>query len=79
VTFSALSLPPLLILPSDLNAASGVPTSPASPDVRAKRTNPLVDLIDSEKLYVDQLTGVIRVGDPSRHLIEAVSCASAHG
>jgi hypothetical protein len=54
--------------PLDPNAGSGTPTSPASSDIRAKRTNPLVDLIDTEKLYVDQLTGIIRVGYPSRPL-----------
>jgi hypothetical protein len=51
-------------LPLDLNPGSGTPNSPASPaspDPRAKRTNPLVDLIDTEKLYVEQLTGIIRV------------------
>ncbi|KAI0321365.1 Dbl homology domain-containing protein [Amylostereum chailletii] len=38
-------------------------TSPASssfPDGRAKKLNPLVDLIESEKVYVDQLSGIIR-------------------
>ena len=49
--------------PLDLNPGSGTPSpaSPASPDPRARRTNPLVDLMETEKLYVDQLTGVIRV------------------
>ena len=58
----------LCLLPLDLNPGSGTPSpaSPASPDPRARRTNPLVDLIDTEKLYVDQLTGIIRVGFPSR-------------
>lgn len=56
-------------LPLDLNPGSGTgtpnsPASPASPDPRAKRTNPLVDLIDTEKLYVEQLTGIIRVRYP---------------
>src|SRR6266849_547872 len=68
--------------PLDLNTGSGTPTTPASPDIRAKRTNPLVDLIDTEKLYVDQLTGVIRVGYPSHHgpslapllLVDTESC-----
>jgi len=60
-------------LPSDLHAGSGTPTSPASSDMRAKRTNPLVDLIDTEKLYVEQLTGIIRVSFPSRQFIGAVS------
>lgn len=39
----------------------------------AKRTNPLVDLIETEKLYVDQLTGVIRVRNPSATSTGAVS------
>ena len=32
-----------------------------------------MDLIDTEKLYVDQLTGIIRVGIPSRHLMDQCS------
>jgi hypothetical protein len=70
-------------LPLDLNPHSGSvtpssPASPASPDPRARRTNPLVDLIDTEKLYVEQLTGVIRVGFPFRRLAAAVPRASAY-
>ena len=63
-------------LPSDLNSGSGTPNtpaSPASPDPRARRTNPLVDLIDTEKLYVDQLTGVIRVRFHFRSVTGAIS------
>jgi len=52
------------ILHLDLNSLPGTPTSPPSPDARAKRPNLLVDLIETEKLYVDQMAGVIRV----RHL-----------
>lgn len=63
------------LLPPDLNAGSGIPTSPASPDIRAKRTNPLVDLIDTEKLYVDQLTGIIRVRFLSRATLWGPSLA----
>ena len=39
------------------------PTSPASPTVpnKSKRANPLTDLVDSEKIFVEQLTGIIRV------------------
>ena len=29
---------------------------------KAKKSNPLTDLIDTEKVYVDQLAGIIRVG-----------------
>ena len=48
----------MLLLRLDLDT----PGAASSPDSRAKRSNPLVDLIETEKLYVDQLTGVIRVG-----------------
>lgn len=70
-------------LPLDLNPHSGPvtpssPASPASPDPRARRSNPLVDLIDTEKLYVEQLTGVIRVGCLFRRLAAAISRVSAH-
>ncbi|KAH9082172.1 Dbl homology domain-containing protein [Lactarius deliciosus] len=41
----------------DLNTHPG---TPPSPDARAKRPNLLVDLIETEKLYVDQMAGVIR-------------------
>lgn len=40
--------------------ASSAPPSP-SPESKPKKSNPLIDLIETEKLYVDQLTGVIRV------------------
>jgi hypothetical protein len=30
-------------------------------EAKQKRANPLTDLIDTEKSYVDQLTGIIRV------------------
>lgn len=75
MAFCALLLPPPLIcsLQLDINLGPGTPSSPASPDPRSKRTNPLVDLIDTEKLYVDQLTGVIRVSSPSHRLTGAVS------
>lgn len=45
----------------DLNIPAGTPTSPSSPDARGKRPNLLVDLIETEKLYVDLMAGVIRV------------------
>ncbi|KAF9015261.1 hypothetical protein BDQ17DRAFT_1340752 [Cyathus striatus] len=36
------------------------PTTPSSPDSKPKKANPLVDLIETEKIYVDQMTGIIR-------------------
>ena len=45
----------------DLNIPPGTPTSPSIPDARGKRPNLLVDLIETEKLYVDQMAGIIRV------------------
>lgn len=41
-------------------AHSSVPPSPSA-DGRPKKVNPLTDLIDTEKIYVDTLTGIIRV------------------
>ncbi|KAJ7228404.1 hypothetical protein GGX14DRAFT_612697, partial [Mycena pura] len=48
-------------------AVSGIPMSPislmnpdASMEAKQKRANPLTDLIDTKKSYVDQLTGIIR-------------------
>ncbi|KAF7306995.1 hypothetical protein MIND_00492300 [Mycena indigotica] len=47
--------------------ASSLPASPMSPtgvetslEAKQRRANPLTDLIDTEKSYVDQLTGIIR-------------------
>lgn len=48
------------------------PTTPTSPNIasappspstegKPKKSNPLIDLIETEKVYVDQLTGIIRV------------------
>ncbi|KAK0198362.1 hypothetical protein F5146DRAFT_1019376 [Armillaria mellea] len=36
------------------------PVSPSYPESKPKRTNPLTDLVDTEKNYVEQLTGIIR-------------------
>lgn len=36
------------------------PMTPASPSAKRK-TNPLQDLMETEKIYVDRLTGIIRV------------------
>ncbi|THH18413.1 hypothetical protein EW146_g2567 [Bondarzewia mesenterica] len=58
-SFSADSL-----TPGPNHALPPTPTSPASSissaDGRVKKSNPLIDLIETEKTYVDQLTGVIR-------------------
>ncbi|KAF7339399.1 hypothetical protein MSAN_02153800 [Mycena sanguinolenta] len=47
---------------SELPMTPATPMSPISPESEAKqkRANPLTDLIDTEKSYVDQLTGIIR-------------------
>ncbi|KAF8912751.1 hypothetical protein CPB84DRAFT_1841193 [Gymnopilus junonius] len=39
--------------------APSTPTTPA-PDAKQKRANPLTDLVDTEKVFVDQLTAIIR-------------------
>ncbi|CAK5280553.1 unnamed protein product [Mycena citricolor] len=53
-------------LPVPGASSSSTPASPMSPsgpesmEARQKRSNPLTDLIDTEKSYVEQLTGIIR-------------------
>lgn len=47
-------------------SASSLPSTPITPntpsgDAKPKKSNPLSDLIDTEKHYVDQLAGIIRV------------------
>ncbi|KAJ6610077.1 hypothetical protein B0H10DRAFT_2294124 [Mycena sp. CBHHK59/15] len=58
------SSPSLLRPPMDASLTPLSPTSPTSPDssieAKQRRANPLTDLIDTEKSYVDQLTGIIR-------------------
>ncbi|KAH9486848.1 hypothetical protein JR316_0000913 [Psilocybe cubensis] len=58
----ALTLPPLGSLGAGLNAplTPTTPTSPSATDGKSKRANPLTDLVDTEKAFVDQLTGIIR-------------------
>ncbi|KDR85085.1 hypothetical protein GALMADRAFT_233698 [Galerina marginata CBS 339.88] len=59
--------PQSLVLPPS-NSAGGLnapltpttPTSPYPPEGKPKRANPLTDLVDTEKAFVDQLTGIIR-------------------
>ncbi|KAG6888678.1 hypothetical protein C0995_006668 [Termitomyces sp. Mi166 len=50
--------PPLALDPTDRPPV--FPSSPPTPSSPARKPNPLTDLIDSEKAYVDQLTGIIR-------------------
>ncbi|KAG5648068.1 hypothetical protein DXG03_007103 [Asterophora parasitica] len=60
--------PPSLTLPSFGSLETGLalpptpttPSSSSSPDAKPRKSNPLSDLIDTEKTYVDQLTGIIR-------------------
>lgn len=63
--FNSLFLPRVAsyvaMLRLDLNPSPRTASSPSSSDGRAKRSNPLVDLIETEKIYVDQLSGIIRV------------------
>ena len=44
-------------------APGTLPPPPASPasEGKPKKANPLTDLIDTEKVYVESLTGIIRV------------------
>lgn len=60
-----LSLPSVISPPgSPMSFSSGfAPPSPtlAAPADRPKKTNPFVDLIETEKVYVDTLSGIIRV------------------
>lgn len=55
----ALNVPLTPTTPTSPTSSSG-PSSP-SVDGKSKKSNPLIDLIETEKLYVDQLTGIIRV------------------
>ena len=41
-------------------APSADPTTPGT-DKKSKKVNPLEDLINTEKIYVENLTGIIRV------------------
>ncbi|KAF9460804.1 hypothetical protein BDZ94DRAFT_1168832 [Collybia nuda] len=61
----------LIIKPTSHAAGLVIPLTPTTPvtpsgpiisssEAKSKKTNPLNDLIDTEKVYVDQLTGIIR-------------------
>lgn len=56
------------------------PPTPATSDSKPKKSNPLIDLMETERLYVDRLTGIIRASspaDPMSHTTE-VNGAPAH-
>ncbi|EIN14200.1 hypothetical protein PUNSTDRAFT_140545 [Punctularia strigosozonata HHB-11173 SS5] len=43
-----------------LPSTPNTPLSPVDGPTKSKKANPLVDLIETERVYVDQLTGIIR-------------------
>ncbi|KAH7931088.1 hypothetical protein BV22DRAFT_1115861 [Leucogyrophana mollusca] len=60
-------IPAMASLELDMSSAPSTPTdpsdsnrSPPSPVEKSKKSSPLTDLIESEKIYVEFLTGVIR-------------------
>ncbi|KAF9569659.1 hypothetical protein CPC08DRAFT_812654 [Agrocybe pediades] len=57
----------LVLPPADSLSSISSPSTPVTPttpsvsaDSKAKRSSPLTDLVDTEKAFVDQLTGIIR-------------------
>ncbi|OBZ80083.1 hypothetical protein A0H81_00960 [Grifola frondosa] len=56
LSLGSAPLTPLTPAPGSLPS---IPSSPSA-DARAKKSNPLTDLIETEKVYVDLLTGIIR-------------------
>lgn len=56
----ALDIPSSPMTPLSPSVPSNSTESPTFPGERPKKPSPLTDLIESEKLYVDLLTGVIR-------------------
>lgn len=49
------------------------PGFPSEPRESKKKANPLTDLVETEKAFVDQLTGIIRVraADYRAHFIDS--------
>lgn len=45
-----------------------LPPSPGGEGKSKKKINPLTDLIETEKVYVDLLTGIMRVSNTQRRL-----------
>ena len=60
IVASGLHVPPLTPMTPIGSTHSSVPPSP-SQDPRPRKVNPLTDLIETEKTYVEFLTGIIRV------------------
>ncbi|CAL1695493.1 unnamed protein product [Somion occarium] len=54
-----LSVPPITPISPVGAVSSGMPPSPSA-EGKPKKTNPLTDLVETEKVYVDLLTGIIR-------------------
>ena len=48
------------VTPTSTGGSRSQPPSP-QPEARSKKTNPLTELVETEKIYVDQLAGIIRV------------------
>ncbi|KAG5654104.1 hypothetical protein H0H81_007518 [Sphagnurus paluster] len=71
---AGLALPPQLASIPPYESGFTLPSTPITPftpstssfpssDAKPRKVNPLNDLIDTEKAYVDQLTGIIRIDD----------------
>ncbi|KAI0080080.1 hypothetical protein K474DRAFT_1590791 [Panus rudis PR-1116 ss-1] len=56
---TGLNVPPITPISPVGAIGPGVPRSPSS-EGKPKKTNPLTDLVETEKTYVDLLTGIIR-------------------
>jgi hypothetical protein len=73
--FASLNLPPdphgdyrpTHLLPISNTYTASEPTTPTTPSVTdgsegKQKRNPLLDLVETEKTFVEQLTGIIRAG-----------------
>lgn len=70
--------PDLLATPVTPTSPGGSRSKPPSPqpEAKSKKTNPLMELVETEKVYVDQLAGIIRV---TSLMTSAVSLQCADG
>lgn len=66
----ALNVPLTPTTPTSPTSFSALPSPSA--DGKSKKSNPLIDLVETERLYVDQLTGIIRVRARVFHKFYAV-------